>query len=114
MPRSLSQLIQIIRTARYGRDMRTAIGDAFEVVGTGGAGNTSSIDITLANYTDLSEAEKMNGTIYFITDKGYQMRNGLPYGEPPTYTVVVCTQAEYDLLDPPDPYTEYNIVDPEE
>ena len=38
-------------------------------VGGGGAGgNTNSVELTYAEYLALSDAEKMNGTEYFITD----------------------------------------------
>lgn len=110
--RSISQLIQIIRTARYGRDMRTAIADGLEVIAGGGAGNTSSSDMTLSEYTDLSSEEKMNGTCYYITDKNYVMRNGVLYGS--SIRLLEITESEYAALVTKDASTLYLIKpDPE-
>lgn len=37
-------------------------------------------EIESANYEAMSEADQMNGTIYFLVDKGIQMLNGVAYG----------------------------------
>ena len=108
---ALANIINTIRTARYGRDMRTAIANGFELIDHGGGGGgTPSIDCTLAEYQQLTPAEDTN---YFITDKNYIMRNGVKYAQ--EYKIVPITESAFEALETKDPYTQYNIYpDPEE
>lgn len=44
------------------------VNGAWDFIGTVDSGDTKSVELTQAEYDALSDAEKMNGTIYFITD----------------------------------------------
>lgn len=72
-------------------------------------GKNNLVDIDLAGYEGLSLDEKNNGTAYFITDKGYIMRNSILYGYSGPTIAGPMTQEEYDLIDNPDENTLYII-----
>ena len=72
-------------------------------------GKNNLVDISYDNYQQLTIEDKNNGTAYFITDKGYIMRNSVFYGYTGPTIAEPMTQEEYDLIDNPDENTLYII-----
>lgn len=59
--------LQTIQNGRYGEDVRGAIHDAIEKVNSVDISDTHK-NITLEEYEALTDEEKNDGTVYFITD----------------------------------------------
>ena len=60
-----------------------------------GGGSSGIVELTQAEYDQLTQEEKNNGTIYQISDKGY-----FYYKEKQFRAIKELTQAQYDLLTP--------------
>lgn len=85
--------LQIIQTAVYGKDMRAAIYDALLKLSDRRVGT----ELTLEEYEALSVEEKHNGSLYFITDKGYIIKNGVSYGAGGGYIASQTAESFVDL-----------------
>lgn len=79
---NISAYLTQIRNSRYGSEMRAALANAIEAINTqvDTMDAAKYVDILEADYSALTPEEQMNGTLYFITDKGVIMRNGVSYG----------------------------------
>ena len=55
--------------SRFAEEIFAKVKDVVDAIpGGGGGGDASAVSLTMAQYQALSTAEKMNGTIYFVTD----------------------------------------------
>lgn len=59
-------------------------------------GEEDKVEITYEEYSDLSEEEKLNGKVYYITDKSIVAFKGVEYGG--DVKVKELTAAEYEAL----------------
>lgn len=85
--------LQIIESAVYGKDMRAAIHDALLKLSDRRVGR----DLTLEEYESLPIEEKYNGSLYFITDKGYIIKDGTIYGSGGGYVASTLAYSFPDL-----------------
>lgn len=77
MPNDISTEINIIRNSARGEDVRDAIISLFRKV------NESSIGVTITReqYENLSEEEKNNGIMYFVSDMSVEYGEETYYGD---------------------------------
>lgn len=88
MPTELPDSAKVLRND-VGKRMATAL----EAIAQGGGGGASVIQKTMAEYTALPSSEKMNGSIYKITDKALIYCLDEEY-----HAVLEITSADYALL----------------
>lgn len=74
-------------------DSKNIIGAINELKAGGGGGGASVIQLTQAEYTALTTAEKMNGSIYKLTDKAVMLCLDEEY-----HAVKELTTAQYEAL----------------
>lgn len=69
----INTYLEQIKTAIYGEDVRGAIYESIKAM------NDSIKDMTFAEYQLLPDSDKVNGTMYFLTDVKRLMKNGIDY-----------------------------------
>lgn len=74
---TIYEALEAIKSSVYGKDMRTAIYDAIKELSSR---SSVSVELTQAEYDLLPEPDKFNGNEYFITDKGFIIKNETKYG----------------------------------
>ena len=74
---TIYEALETIKSSVYGKHMRTAIYDAIKELSSR---SSVSVELTQAEYDLLPVADKYNGNEYFITDKGFIIKNETKYG----------------------------------
>lgn len=74
---SFYENLTAILNGRYGSEIRQPIFDCLDELNNQ---NTNSKTLTRAEYDALSETERNNGKVYYISDKGEIYKNGRKYG----------------------------------
>ena len=74
---TIYEALEAIKSSVYGKDMRTAIYDAIKELSSR---SSVSVELSQSEYDLLPVADKYNGNEYFITDKGFIIKNEVKYG----------------------------------